>query len=387
MNKYYFLITGLLFNVFAFSQETNVVELLNKKHIPCVDVFHNSLNLIPDNYNSNNIEVVIAIMQYWQTKCDISEPLLRLKILLAIKADTLNESLLKNAPVLNYLINYRDNKRNEINTMDFHYNHYYRISGEEKKFNDFTKKLALEIIGNKININSLSRFFLDFYSDNFENKLLQLNQDSFPSETLQDDYKKRIQYYNNLTQGHFALYTGFWIPSGNINILGNHPIIGCQGGLKQKKIRVDLAVEFKFLNSQNTYLTVKSDSIYSTNYFFGGYFGAEVGYELLKTNTFEFDFLAGIGWDGFDALSIDQPNSKEKLSKSINSLNLNFGVGLKKFIIGSSYLGLDVRYNLVDYKNAGGTSLNGNTFSIRIKYGGLGNYRRNNTLKKLDYIK
>jgi hypothetical protein len=289
-------------------------------------------------------------------------------------------------PVLDFLINYRDHRHAEQQPFEPYYFHYYRPKKHEVLFNDFTNKLADNILKSSNPKDSLSQFFLRFYMDDFKDIFSSITSEYFNSPTIRNDYNERVHYYKNLTQGHISYFIGYWIPTAKLKTIGNHPLIGIQGGFKRNKFLFDLSINLKFLKSPSYYFTLKNDSLYSTNHFFGGYFGAEVSYELIKNNSFELDLLAGAGYDGFDVLSIDQPNTTEKLSKTIGSANFSFGLGFKKQINNQKYFGIDCKYNLLGYKNTGGSNLDGNSFVISLKYGIIDNPTRNNGLRKLDAL-
>ena len=115
--------------------------------------------------------------------------------------------------------------------------------------------------------------------------------------------------------------------------------------------------------------------------------GFDFGYELFSIKKNNFDLIGGIAFDGFDALSSDNSNSNNNISKSINSLNLNIGLGYKHFLNSWNYLGFDFKYNFVNYDNKNGTDLAGNTITINLIYGFMGNRYKDNILRQLDYKK
>jgi hypothetical protein len=122
-----------------------------------------------------------------------------------------------------------------------------------------------------------------------------------------------------------------------------------------------------------------------TNHFFGGYFGADVERTLLRLPKHQFDFLGGIGLDGFDTIETEGQNSGTDDGKSINSLNVNLGLGYKYFYNKTGFLGLDAKYNMVNYRNTGGTDLSGNTVTLGLTLGFLWNESKQAALKSLRY--
>ena len=181
------------------------------------------------------------------------------------------------------------------------------------------------------------------------------------------------------------LFAGTWIPTGNASLLGVHPMIGIQGGIKVKKISYNLTLAFKFLNSPNKYAILYDGVIDSTNYFLGGYIGADIEREIYKGKKNEFSLLAGFGYDGFESVKTANANEDSKAGHSINSLNTNFGLGYRYFYKKNSYIGLQAKYNIVNYNNRGGTNLMGDCFTITISIGGLTNVAKGNCLYELRY--
>lgn len=384
MKKYLVLLFTTILYAQAYSQD--VEHLMTKKYIDCRDIIYNNTLLIPEHFAKNNSDTVAALINYWEKHCGISETLLRLKILLAINADTLNENIYGKKQIINHLVYYRERVKRQEDGYD-EYGFHYDIPQINSSLDNFTKELALKLKQRKTN-SELDIFFLDLYSNNFDKIFLRLQDTSLTKSELGQAYYKEVNRELNKPEGHFSIYSGAWIPNGNISIVGNHPIIGFQGGMKNKKgIMLDVALEFKFGKSPNTYFVEKNDSLYSTTHFFGGFFGAELGYELINYKSHELDILGGLGWDGFDALEIGKTNDPNRITKSINALNLNLGIGYRKYLKNKSYIGIETRYNFINYQNKNGTDLSGNTLTIRLKYGMSRNLYRDKNLMQLDHKK
>jgi hypothetical protein len=385
MDRY--LVVFLATILYAQSYSQDVEHLMTKKYIDCRDIIYNSALLIPEHFAKNNSDTVAALVNYWEKHCGISEPLLRLKILLAINADTLNESLYRKTHIINQLLYYRERVKRQDNGYDDYEFQYTPPPSINSSLDIFTKDLALKLLQREVN-SELEIFFLDFYSNNFDKIFLRLQDTSLKSFKLRQAYYKEINSEINKHERHFSIYSGVWIPNGNLSVVGNHPIIGFQGGMKNKKgIMMDIAFEVKFNNSPNGYFVEKNDSLYSTTHFFGGFFGAELGYELINYKSHELDLVGGCGWDGFDALEIGEPNDPDRVTKTINALNLNLGLGYRKYFKNKTYIGIEARYNFVDYQNKNGTDLSGNTLTLRLKYGISRNLYRDKKLMQLDYEK
>lgn len=85
----------------------------------------------------------------------------------------------------------------------------------------------------------------------------------------------------------------------------------------------------------------------------------------------EFGWMAGAGYDGFD---IPSSGNEDYLKPSgIGSFNANTGIRFNYFNSNNTFLGVLARYHIANYKNKGGSSLQGNSFSIDLILGFTGN--------------
>jgi hypothetical protein len=169
-----------------------------------------------------------------------------------------------------------------------------------------------------------------------------------------------------------AVLAGLWVPTGNLSLLGAHPYCGFQIGARYKRLLVNATVAFRFIKSANEYQVVEEGQLYNSHKFFGGYIGLDGGFDVLQTPGHEISVLAGCGFDGFDALYFENNSSidDDDVTRSINSLNLNAGLGYKYYISPrGGYIGLDLKYNFLFYKNNGGTDLSGNAVTLGLIFG------------------
>ena len=111
----------------------------------------------------------------------------------------------------------------------------------------------------------------------------------------------------------------------------------------------------------------------STDYYFGGYIGLDYNYYLVSKKRYDIGLLAGMGWDGFDFAP--QPYDYYYYYPyytshvTIGSFNANAGLRFNYYFTHSFYVGLQGRYNLIDYYTRGGSDLSGNAFSIDLIFG------------------
>jgi hypothetical protein len=173
--------------------------------------------------------------------------------------------------------------------------------------------------------------------------------------------------------GTASVLAGWWIPTGRLSkILGSHPSVGVQLGLRSKWNEYDLTWTFRFLHpTPQEYSFVRNDSMFTSTYYDGGYVGFEYTRYLLHEKHFEFGLTTGIGYDYFSVIDGFHPSDPDfsMLPINVGSFNFNNGLRFKYFFHGRGFLGLTARYNLIHYANDGGTDLSGNAFTLDLSYG------------------
>ena len=353
----------------AYSQNVNVESLFTRKYIPCQDIRYNAQFLIPKFYKKNDLVTVNAIIKYWEKNCGASEEITRCKILLAIAKNDFKEALY-DYNILKYLDLYKNitkNKDINYNTISAE-NDFESQSNESDSLYEFTVNLAKELLINE-GILPIERFFVLIYSNNFNETFEILKTKDYEGTLLQELYLNELEYNKNKKKSYYGVMAGVWIPLGNLKVVGTHPFIGFRTSVKYKKLIIAPTLGFKAGGSTNKYQVFKNDSVYDTDHFFGVYIGIDFDFEMFKIKNSSFSLIGGVASDLFDALSADDPNSDDDIVKTINSLNLNFGLGYRLFINQSKFIGLEFKYNIVDFKNNLGTNLSGDALSINLIYG------------------
>jgi hypothetical protein len=346
---------------------------------------YNSTKLIMKYYQVQDYDSALLVLNDWQTACGASEPITRTRILLAINDNAFDESVYDSTivdDVLNYIYRMESKTPENLYSGYESYFGYVPIRGE---YDYFTQSLADTLLSRGFDT-PLELLFCQFYANIVSNPLKEIQTDALYNNTdIKKYYLHRANKCLSKSGFNFNLFTGLWIPTGNASLLGIHPLIGIQGGVKSNKMIYNLTLAFKFVNSANDYVILKDGYTDTTNYFFGGYIGLDTERELYKSKKHEIDLLAGIGYDGFESIKTDNNNSDPNAGHSINSLNTNFGLGYRYFYKKNTYIGLQAKYNIVNYNNKGGTNLMGDCLTVTISIGGLNQSAKENCLYDLRY--
>ncbi len=385
MKKYSFL-SCFLFSFAAYSQSGFESRIITR--IDCEDIFYTALTLIPEYYHTNEKDSIIHFIDYWEKECGESATTTRVRTLYEIERGVFDKREV-DRDYFQQLINYVDyvdqqsmieNNSHLINLSENEKRFYYRIN----EFNFFTSLWAQELLEDLENKCEEEAIILKAYSNDVAG-FFEWIKDPGCESIMGALYQAEIDRQKDLLDGDLALLTGVWKPFGNSGRLGVHPELGFSAGVQLNRWLMDITMLLRFIKTPLTYDVLHDGNLLSTDYFLGGYVGGDVGYQLLKFKNSRYYLLGGVGWDGFDALEPD-PEVDNEPSKTLGSLNLNLGMGTKWHYKGDrNYLGIEARYNFVNYNNPGGTDLSGNTMSIRLLFGVLGNYQKDYQLRRLRY--
>lgn len=347
----------------------------------------------PVHYQQGQRKALDSLLTRMEQQCGPNELSLRMKTLLAIEDDSFHEY---NLDYYNYLglVDYLDDQRFRM-LMDSVYENpyemynYYFIEPELVfAYNTFTRELANQIAKERgIDLEgplcSSTAMILQLYgghSDRFTATL----KDPSCNALLSYFYRAQRRSIERKLIADAAFSVGIWTPFGKASLLGNHTFLGMHIGWGRKKMFYDVAIDLRLGNSPNPYEVIYQDALTSTNHYLGGFVGLNLGYELKKLGHSKLYALGGAGWDWFDCI-IGDP--KQDLPyKSIGSLNLNTGIGYRIFSRDNAYVGLECRYNFINYKNTGGTDLSGNTMTTRLLIGIFKNDKRTRELAQLKNI-
>jgi hypothetical protein len=225
----------------------------------------------------------------------------------------------------------------------------------------------------------------EFYSDNYENIFTQLQSKNFANCLLTSKYYELVHQYKNLSEFHISLLAGIWIPTGELTQVGVHPELGLQMGWKKKRMNYDFTLALKFVDAPKEYYARrdKKSEWELTDHFFGGYVGFEIGGDLLARKGHEIQAIGGVAYDGFQVL---KKNKEDDLkSSSTSSFNINFGLAYRYYITNNFYLGLRVKYHIVNYKLNGVINFTENPITVHFSIGIVQNSIKNENLKALGY--
>lgn len=349
----------LLTTVFYTAKAQTIEEQMTKAHPSCRDVFQNAVDVLPKLYRKNAFDSMHAALQIWSAACGETREIQYTRLLLSIQ-----ENNFKLDSTHQHIVELL-----EIYSRDFAYykSNSFVYDFPQKAFYTFTSvwaKLLLE--SKKLDDNEL--LICGVFKGDIPYPEKQISNHAATYSQLYPLIKQRQLEERKRFRATRAFLVGLWMPKKDLYLLGSHPSIGIAFGGRNSNQELDFTMQFRFGKSANPYTFMRNNTLYESTHYFGGYIGIDYTYYFLTRQHGDLGILTGIGFDGFD---VTNSNDNKALSPtSTNSLNANGGLKYNWFISPSFCLGLQGRYNLINYCNTGGTSLRGNAFSIDFIIGG-----------------
>jgi hypothetical protein len=351
----------------------------------CENVAFNSSRLIDRYFVKRNYDSISVVCNRWEDFCGTTEPLFRLKVLQQIQNKVFSEEWMSNELLMNFVFLYLDrlDYSKEPNAKQIY--ERYKISfgyiSLNSAFDDLTFVWANSLLENP-DLKPIERAFCLLYANQPDVFWQMLKDQKISGTKLQDVYNEQTLKTEKMLEANFGLLTGIMLPFGNLaDVVGVKPEFGIQFGVKKNKVQYDMTILLRTGKAKQEYMVIYQGEPRTTTDYLGGYLGLDVAYELWKKKRREFDFLAGIAYDGFDAVEGDTNNNIK--GKSINSLNLNLGLGYRFYGKKLNYWGIQAKYNLVNYNNRGGTDISGNYVSLILTANLFGNIQKNSNMERL----
>lgn len=371
----------------VFADDESMDSLLTtKSQKKCFDYYITANELLPELYWDDEIDSMVQIINYIDEKCHLSSQFVKLKILLDKKyrvfQDYSSESRIDS---IIYSEIARDTYYPGVYFSSFPFSIYsWETEYEYPRINHIDSlifALADEAVINTENTDPYHLACLIFEYD-YESFYITLQSEDFENTEYRKAYQNQIREIKDKYDEpgiHAELGVGGWsmIDRKSRDIIGDHLELSALIGFKTNAWLFDLSLALRVLNTKNLYTFENNNGIDSTNSFFGGYGGIDIGHDLFHTSRFESDIFTGIGIDGFGPSTTDYEDAN-----SMETFCLNGGVRFRIFLndYQTKYLGLTFKYSFIDYYESMYPDLPGNSISLLLTFGG---YEKNTYKHKL----
>jgi hypothetical protein len=342
-------------------------NIIKSRLINCSDVAYTTTTLLQEYHQKQEIDTLQALMYYWESNCGLQEPLMRFLALHLIETNTFYEDWYPQN-LLTLLTDYRDGqKKTGFRNLYYDYTawEYYPIN---PNFNDFTISLATNLKRYE-DLKPVERYFLEFYSNNFREADRILKSGALAGSGL-DSLLKSIEVERLAGPMHFFSFSaGIWGATGKLHeALGARPEVGLALEFQQMGFFIDGYFNVAFGGTSTPYTVRVNNQNYQTKTFLGIVIGGDIGVDVLSPGNTSLIPMVGIGYRGFESLNLDE-NDTSLPTNFIGSVNGSVGLYLRNRYSPTGHVGLQARYNFVNFKNEGGTDLSGNIFTMGLVFG------------------
>lgn len=350
--------------------------------LDCAGVSTLCQQTIPTLFFEGYPDSLLDLVYYWEDACGLAEPITRTLLLGAIWDGAFDEELYADE-IIDFLIWYRDPQRDQpidgdvdpdlasggvANPADF--------TPVRAQFDAFTTDLADQLLPH-VPPGTVELFFCLFYSGSEEAALVLLE-----GPALKGTYLKRIYEWElerlDIQRETMELYwtTGFWKPTGNLDLVGHHFNVGLMGERRYNPGFWRFAGELMLGRSKNPY-QVNQPEIRARSDRFNAFSGVfEGGYRPWQSGSQGADIFAGFGLEGLIPF-MDVEDDQSILLFNVKAL---LGIGYR-FSFGAHHkwiVGADLKREWVSDRNDEGTPLGGGAWSFRLSFG----YNRNHDLDR-----
>ncbi len=378
------MIFTLLFLQDAITAQNSLDKLMVERTPNCNDIRLNCEYLINKYYATNTYDSIDIISDYWLSKCnEVGDLVQHIKLLNAIRTHKFTEQKYDTV-VNNYItdLGFMNSSFNHCGTsiLWFHHN----------SSNLFIKRYATDLLKNQ-SPDSIEYMVCQLFSDDVEGVFKNLqNTNTYKNSLIKKNYINKVNKCVKMIELNRAIVVGSWMPLGNLNIFGTHPLVGFEIGAKKWNTYFNINLGFSFLQASSKYYFVTNNSLVATKYHIGIHSELSVEPIVKKINYNDFIVIGGVGGSqlNFGIVNTKNKNTLNDTPKSAKTIVYSIGLGYKRNVSKKNaryYYGINAKYNLANFKNMGGTNLSGNFTTLTLLLGFNSNENKKYALHSLHY--
>lgn len=377
--------TTLILAPITMAQESDPIYnlLTQNRHYECLEFSVNARNIVPDYYQDGKVDSALMILEYVERNCE-KNMFAFSRLLMEIKLGQFSENWCDTMLTTEMF--------DPFGRFSKPYPKALRMFSEDEvdkidsKYASFIDETAAQL-AHETPPNSTSHAICLYMSRQTDILYKELSQNQYRGTCVQDAYEKRLENLKSeLTsiRGHWAVSFGGWIPQGAPDVVGEKIEIGGALGARGNQWGTDLIFRFGVLNTSTPFLVKNGDNLRLSDKAISiAQFGLNVNYELFRRGRLGLDCFGGVAYGGLVVIR----ESDSTKAKTIGSLVASAGISPRIFYNRqrSRFLGLEMRCDLMNFKNKGGARLSGAAFSINMIWGFLANAHSVGDADRLHY--
>ena len=174
-----------------------------------------------------------------------------------------------------------------------------------------------------------------------------------------------------------AILVGFWIPYEKMDKLGPQPEIGYSVGGSIARFHFDVTAGYRTLHTTSTDIRYQN-TIIKTKRFSGYFVGMDIGLSVFRKRQNELFCVGGFGYEKFNVINL-------KEIPAIESNYLNLGIAYRRHFPYNTYIGFQVKYNMMHYRSGSAFYDVENVFLTRLFFGWMSGGKKTRALSRLQY--
>ncbi|MBI9065957.1 MAG: hypothetical protein JEZ09_01615 [Salinivirgaceae bacterium] len=332
----------IILNVSSFSQSISQIstEIYNDSNeVDCTILPTKAADLIAEHYyfidKKLSYDSVLQIINFWTENCELTEPLLRLQILISTCNGKPTDSLINMYYEKQFAWVFKNKMKNAKNP------DYKSIYENDKAqygyipikhlFDDFTNDLSGTLLNKELS--DKERIICLLFNYDF------LNEE--PSETTYtnnnpDPIAANFEIYqSDYSWGIWGFSTGVWIPRLIIGkSVSPNFMFGVNAGLQKSKFFFELEANARFHESNYDFDFVVDRDTFAVNSSVAAFFGFNTGFKLIQNNVVGLYAIGGLGidWMNTDLFKEEKYNEDTDeyydINYSLVAPHLYFGLSL-----------------------------------------------------------
>jgi hypothetical protein len=337
---------------------------------------------------NRNLFSMEEVLEQWVQDCGYKEPVFRAAVLVQImkgefpvmagEPDFLNQAIA-------YEIRYKLIENEDQKTRDEYfavYREYFGYVQINSNFDRSTIQISRELLASFRDKNDLTYAFLTLFAGNTKEFFQLLKNDQYPETTVSDDFHKRVASLKRKPEFNFGIHTGIWFPSGDLQVIGNKPIVGVFTGISRLHSTINVLFEMRFGNTASPFLINVKDTLVETRIHHGSYLGLEGNHIVIKHKKVRLGFFVSAGYNVIDIIeeALLVPERQTFGSWSVQAgpfADIVFG--------NRTRMGIKPAYIFLDHHHNEGSSLEGNAFVLKLVFGYSENARKYVNLRRMGY--
>jgi hypothetical protein len=318
--------------------------------LSCTDLNGFAYREVPRFVLSDRPDLLYEFVLYWESRCLTTEPVFRIILLGSIWDAAFDEGQY-DEEVIQHLID-RYDPPSKSKTPDL-----------RQEYDEFTQSFADQLLPHNP-ARSLEAFFCLYYSGKTAEAWALLQSDELEDTWLRYYYDQEMMVLNRKGPiANMAVTGGGWWPSGNVEFVGDKPVVGLLAGARWPHWMMRFVFEVRVGRTTNPYWVNQAGIKARSNRFDAILLGLEGGRILIKKGPHTLDLFVGVGLDAVE------PFLEEDIM--LNALNANVGLGYR-FFLGKNrnvILGVDGRHEWIGERNENTDSMSGQAWSLRFCLG------------------